>query len=209
MTSRILIIDDDVAVRDWLKIILEYDGYDCLLVPIGQDGINHIQGDNPDVIFLDAKMTGMDSLDVLRRIRELDEILPVVIMSGHGTVSTAVEATKLGAFDFLEKPLSTERGKVTIRNALDQRKLKDENRGWQRAAEAVCGSKTLREFREVNERAFLVRKLHSSGETFRRRLGRSTRPAATCTRSLSSTILPRKRMARHDTAVSGLFDIPS
>ena len=135
MKSRILVIDDEVAIRDSLKMILEYDGYDCLLAPSGQEGLERVERDSPDLLFLDVKMPGMDGLDVLRRIRELDELLPVVMISGHGTVSTAVEATKLGAFDFLEKPLSTERVKVTIRNALDQRRLRDENRSLRRAAE--------------------------------------------------------------------------
>ena len=135
MKSRILVIDDEAAVRDSLKMILEYDGYDCMLAPSGQDGFTSIERDHPDLVFLDVKMPGMDGLDVLRRIRELNEVVPVVMISGHGTVSTAVEATKLGAFDFLEKPLSTERVKVTIRNALDQSRLKDENRSWRRAAE--------------------------------------------------------------------------
>ena len=135
MKHRILVIDDEAAVRGSLKMILEYDGYDCLLAPSGQDGVTSLERESPDLVFLDVKMPGMDGLDVLRRIREMDELVPVVMISGHGTVSTAVEATKLGAFDFLEKPLSTERVKVAIRNALDQRRLKDENRGWRRAAE--------------------------------------------------------------------------
>ena len=161
MKHRILVIDDEAAVRDSLKMILEYDGYDCLLAPSGQDGVTHLERESPDLVFLDVKMPGMDGLDVLRRIREMDELVPVVMISGHGTVSTAVEATKLGAFDFLEKPLSTERVKVAIRNALDQRKLKDENRGWRRSAEVrhemLGSSKALAEVTEAIRRAAPVR----------------------------------------------------
>jgi two-component system nitrogen regulation response regulator NtrX len=81
-------------------------------------------------------MPGMDGLEVLQKMREVNDALPVVIISGHATVSTAVEATKLGAFDFIEKPLSSERVLVTIRNALDQTRLADENRSLKRAVEA-------------------------------------------------------------------------
>ena len=133
MKTRILVIDDETAVRDSLKMILEYDGYDCILAPSGQEGLSAIERESPELIFLDVKMPGMDGLDVLRAIGEQDEMVPVVMISGHGNVSTAVEATKLGAFDFLEKPLSTERVKVTIRNAVDQRKLMSENRSWRKA----------------------------------------------------------------------------
>ncbi len=142
MKRRILVIDDEKAIRDSLKMILEYDGYECLLAPSGQTGLSVISHDAPDLVFLDIKMPGLDGLEVLREIRSLDQGMPVVMISGHGTVSTAVEATKLGAFDFLEKPLSTERVTVTIRNALRQRELTDsqtelanENKGWRRAAE--------------------------------------------------------------------------
>ncbi len=109
MKHRILVIDDEAAVRESLKMILEYDGYDCLLAPSGYEGIERVGRDSPDLVFLDVKMPGMDGLEVLRRIRELDTLAPVVMISGHATVGTAVEATKLGAFDFLEKPISTER----------------------------------------------------------------------------------------------------
>ena len=112
MKRRILVIDDEKSIRDSLKMILEYDGYECLLAPSGQDGLLAISHDVPDLVFLDIKMQGLDGLEVLRKIRAFDKGMPVVMISGHGTVSTAVEATKLGAFDFLEKPLSTER--VTV-----------------------------------------------------------------------------------------------
>ena len=161
MKSRILVIDDEVAIRDSLKMILEYDGYECLQAPGGEEGLVRVNADEPDLVFLDVKMPGLDGLDVLRRLRESDPLLPVVMISGHGTVSTAVEATKLGAFDFLEKPLSTDRVKVTIRNALDRRRLQDENRTWRRAAdvrhEMVGASPALAAVTEAIRRAAPVR----------------------------------------------------
>jgi len=161
MKFQILVIDDDTSVRDSLRMILEYDGYDCRLAPSGQNGIAEIQRDSPDLVFLDVKMPGMDGLEVLRKIRAQDETVPVVMISGHGTVSTAVEATKLGAFDFLEKPLSTERVKVTIRNAIDQRKLMDENRSWRKADhvrhEMIGDSAGLAKITEEIRRAAPVR----------------------------------------------------
>ena len=135
MKHTILVIDDEAAIRDSLRMILEYDGYDTLLAPSGQEGLARVAGDRPDLVLLDVKMPGLDGLEILRRLRELDELLPVVMISGHGTVSTAVEATKLGAFDFLEKPLSSERVRLSLRNALNQRQLTAENRSWRLAAE--------------------------------------------------------------------------
>ena len=157
MKARILVIDDELAIRESLRMILEYDGYECLLAPTGQEGIALVERETPDLVFLDIKMPGMDGLETLRRIRDLGEILPIVIISGHGTVSTAVEATKLGAFDFLEKPLASERVSVTIRNALDQHRLEDENRSWRQAAdvrhEMVGQSPALRQVTEAVGRA--------------------------------------------------------
>ena len=161
MKHRILVIDDEAAIRDSLRMILEYDGFECLPAPGGEEGLARIGADAPDMVILDVKMPGMDGLEVLRRIRHLDETLPVVMISGHGTVSTAVEATRLGAFDFLEKPLSTERVTVTIRNALDQRRLRRENRNWRRAAEEryrmIGASGVLDRVREAIQRAAPVR----------------------------------------------------
>ena len=125
-------------MRDSLKMILEYDGYDCLLARERPGRASPTcRAREPGSRVSRRQDAGHGwSRRPPQGFREIDETLvPVVMISGHGTVSTAVEATKLGAFDFLEKPLSTERVKVTIRNALDQRKLKDENRGWRRAAE--------------------------------------------------------------------------
>jgi two-component system, NtrC family, nitrogen regulation response regulator NtrX len=135
MKSRILVIDDEAAIRDSLKMILEYEGYEVLTAPTGEDGIAQAEREAPDLLFLDVKMPGMDGLEVLQRLRHFVEVTPIVVISGHGTVSTAVEATKLGAFDFIEKPLERERVLVTVRNAIDSRRLRTENRSYKRDAE--------------------------------------------------------------------------
>jgi two-component system nitrogen regulation response regulator NtrX len=94
-----------------------------------------VERESPDLVLLDVKMPGMDGLEVLDRLRAVNETLPVIVVSGHGTISTAVEATKKGAFDFIEKPFASERVLVSLRNALDQRRLRDENRSLRKAAE--------------------------------------------------------------------------
>jgi two-component system nitrogen regulation response regulator NtrX len=135
MKPRLLVIDDESAIRDSLKMILEYEGCEVLTAATGEDGIETAEREAPDLMFLDVKMPGMDGLEVLQRLRHLVEATPVIVISGHGTVSTAVEATKLGAFDFIEKPLESERVMVTVRNALDTRRLRTENRSFRRDAE--------------------------------------------------------------------------
>jgi two-component system nitrogen regulation response regulator NtrX len=135
MKPRILVIDDEAAIRDSLKMILEYEGYEVLTAATGEDGIAQTEREAPDLVFLDVKMPGMDGLEVLQRLRRFVEVTPIVVVSGHGTVATAVEATKLGAFDFIEKPLERERVLVTVRNAVDTRRLKTENRSFKRDAE--------------------------------------------------------------------------
>src|SRR3954466_7134592 len=133
--SRILVIDDEVAIRDSLRMMLEYEGYEFIGAATGQEGLTLAEREAPDLVLLDVKMPGMDGLDVLERLRRMNESLPVVVVSGHGTISTAVEATKKGAFDFIEKPFASERVLVIIRNALDQRQLRDENRSLKKAVE--------------------------------------------------------------------------
>ena len=135
MKSRILVIDDEAAIRDSLRMILEYEGYEFLGAASGQDGLAMVERENPDLVFLDIKMPGMDGLEVLQRIKTADETVPVVMISGHATVTTAVDATKLGALDFIEKPLASERVLVTIRNAIDRSRLADENRSLKRVVE--------------------------------------------------------------------------
>src|SRR5437870_13099463 len=133
--ARILVIDDEAAIRDSLRMMLEYEGYDFVGAATGQEGLALAERDTPDLVLLDVKLPGMDGLEVLDRLRSTNETLPVVVISGHGTISTAVEATKKGAFEFIEKPLASERVLVSLRNALAQRQLRDENRSLKKAVE--------------------------------------------------------------------------
>jgi two-component system nitrogen regulation response regulator NtrX len=132
---RILVIDDESAIRGSLKMTLEYDGYEVSTAATGEEGVKLVEREAPDLVFLDIKMPGMDGLEVLQKLRHLTETVPVVVISGHADINTAVEATKLGAFDFIEKPLASERVLVTVRNAVDTRRLKTENRSYRRDAE--------------------------------------------------------------------------
>ena len=136
MSGRILVIDDEAGIRESLRMILEYEGYTCLLAATGEEGLAMARSDAPDLVFSDIKMPGLDGLEVLTRLKAQDESLPVVMISGHGTVATAVEATKLGAMDFIEKPLSTERVLLTVRNALNTSRLEQENRRLRGAEDA-------------------------------------------------------------------------
>jgi two-component system nitrogen regulation response regulator NtrX len=133
---RILVIDDDANIRDSLRMTLEYNGFEFAGAATGQEGLTLAERDAPDAVLLDIKMPGMDGMDVLSRLRAMNETLPVVMISGHGTTSTAVEAIKKGATDFLDKPFeSTDRLLVTINNALEQGRLRDENRSLKKAVE--------------------------------------------------------------------------
>ncbi len=127
-TARILVIDDEPAIRDSLRMILEYQGYGVMTAATGEEGAALVEREAPDLVFLDIKMPGMDGLEVLQRLTHLTDVTPIVVMSGHATISTAVEATRLGAFDFVEKPLESERVLVLVRNAVDSRRLRTENR---------------------------------------------------------------------------------
>src|SRR5262249_25302507 len=135
----------------------EYEDYEFLGASSGHEGIAQIQRDRPDLVLLDIKMPGMDGMEVLRKVRAIDDTLPVVMISGHGTTATAVEAIRSGATDFLDKPLSSERVIVTIQNTLNQFQLRQENRELKLTMEAkyeiVGESPTLRKVLESVRRA--------------------------------------------------------
>ncbi|MEO8226225.1 MAG: sigma-54 dependent transcriptional regulator [Gemmatimonadota bacterium] len=127
MTARVLVVDDEPGIRQALKQVLEYEGMQVKPAASGGEAITLYPEYRPDLIFLDVKMAGLDGLETLQRLRALDPDAVVVMISGHATIATAVEATHKGAFDFLEKPLDTDRLLVTVRNALAHAELVGEN----------------------------------------------------------------------------------
>ena len=128
MSGRILVVDDEAAIRDTMRMILEYEGYECITAASGAEGLTAAEREAPDLVFLDIKMPGMDGLETLSRLRGMNDTLPVVIVSAHGTASSALEAGRLGAFRFIEKPLSKDYVLDAIREGLELGSLKRENR---------------------------------------------------------------------------------
>lgn len=159
MKSRILIIDDDAAIRESLRMVLEYDGpYECLGAASGPEGLSIVQRAAPDMVMLDIKMPGMNGLETLAEIRRVDATVPVVIISAHGTIKDAVEAMRLGAFDYLEKgDMPTGLVQVTVKKALEVRELRQENRELKLAMESkyemIGDSPALRTVLESVKRA--------------------------------------------------------
>ncbi len=127
MSRRVLIVDDEKGIREALKQVLEYEEIEVQTCASGHEALRVYPEFRPHLVFLDVKMEGMDGLETLKRVRELDPHAQVVMVSGHGTIQTAVEATQLGAYDFLEKPLDTDRILLTLRNALQHVVLVSEN----------------------------------------------------------------------------------
>ncbi|MDH4257410.1 MAG: sigma-54 dependent transcriptional regulator [Candidatus Aminicenantes bacterium] len=125
--DKILVIDDEAGIRSSLKGILEDEGYSIKTVVKGEDALQLLKRENFDLILLDIWLPEMNGIEILKKIKNMDEAPRVVMISGHGTVETAVKAIKLGAYDFLEKPLSLEKVILTVQNALKQKKLEEEN----------------------------------------------------------------------------------
>ncbi len=125
--DHILVVDDEKGIQTSLKGILEYEDYQVSLASNGEEALESIRNGDPNLVLLDIKMPGMDGLEVLAEAMRIRRDLVIIMISGHGTVQTAVDATKLGAFDFLEKPLDRDRLLLTVRNGLEQRRLTVEN----------------------------------------------------------------------------------
>ena len=127
MAKRVLVVDDERGVREALRQTLEYEGIEVRTAESGDKALKVVPEFHPHLVFLDIKMAGMDGLATLAELKKIDGDVDVVMISGHGTIQTAVEATQLGAYDFLEKPLDTDRILLTLKNALDHVDLSVEN----------------------------------------------------------------------------------
>ncbi len=129
---NILIVDDEAGIRQSLKGVLEDEGYKAALADSGEACLEMLDKRPFEVVLLDIWLPGMDGLETLQKIKQADNAPEVIMISGHGTIETAVRATKLGAFDFLEKPLSLEKTLILVKNAVDARRLRNENRDLKR-----------------------------------------------------------------------------
>src|SRR5690606_23494509 len=128
LMPTILIADDEPSIRRTLRDILEYEGYEVEEAVDGEDAFEQAKSGTHDLVLLDIKMPKRDGLDVLQALGEAEVGVPVIMISGHGTVETAVEATRLGAADFIEKPPDLNRLLVSVRGALERGTLQVENR---------------------------------------------------------------------------------
>jgi two-component system, NtrC family, nitrogen regulation response regulator NtrX len=154
--ARILIVDDEEPIRDVLRQLFEYEGHEVRTASSGHQALRSVAQEPADVVFLDVKMPGMDGLEALGRLKEATPGAQMVMISGHGTIDTAVEATRKGAFDFLEKPLDTDRLLVTLRNVLDVKGLSESVAALRTEVEIrheiVGGSYAIRQVLERLER---------------------------------------------------------
>lgn len=128
MSKAILIVDDEADIRASLAGVLEDEGFTTLCAASGVEGVAAVRAEAPDLVLLDIWMPGIDGMETLKLLKESFPFLPVVMMSGHGTIETAVKATKMGAYDFIEKPLSLDKILLTVTNALAMSRLREENR---------------------------------------------------------------------------------
>jgi len=127
MYPAVLIVDDEATIIESLEGILSDDGFEVIHAFNGYEALKKIEAESPDIVLLDIWMPGMDGIETLKEIKKIAPNLPVVMITGHGTIESAVDATKSGAYDFLEKPLSIDKVMITINNALNFRKLEEEN----------------------------------------------------------------------------------
>ncbi len=128
MFPSILIVDDEPSILQSLSGLLSDEGFEIKTATNGYEGLKRIEEGSPDLVLLDIWMPGIDGIETLKEIKKNYPTIPVIIITGHGTIETAVKATKLGAYDLIEKPLSIDKVIVTINNALNFRRLEEENR---------------------------------------------------------------------------------
>lgn len=127
MFPSILVVDDEPSILQSLSGILTDEGFEVFTASNGYEALKHIEAESPDLVLLDIWMPGLDGIETLKEIKQTNPHIQVIIITGHGTIETAVKATKIGAFDLIEKPLSIDKMIVSINNALNFRRLKEEN----------------------------------------------------------------------------------
>ncbi len=153
---RILVVDDEQSIRDTLRMTLEYEGFEVEDADSGAAALEKVRLRIPDAVILDIKMSGMDGMETLERLRSETPGLPVILLTGHGSIETAVEATRKGAFDFLTKPPDREKILITLRNAITQTSLLRENREMreqiQPSGVIIGASRVMRELEETISR---------------------------------------------------------
>ncbi|MDX8397621.1 MAG: sigma-54 dependent transcriptional regulator [Mariprofundaceae bacterium] len=127
MNAHIMIVDDEQPIRESLQGLFEDESYLVSTAPSGEEAVARFRKQSADCVLLDIWMSGIDGLETMTRLHQIDPDVPIIMMSGHATIDTAVRATRQGAFDFVEKPLSSDKLLILIRNALEKRKLTREN----------------------------------------------------------------------------------
>ncbi len=154
--AKILAVDDEQTIRESLKEILEYEKHVVDLASNGEEGIQMFQNDKYDAVLLDIKMPQMDGIEVLDKLISTSPDIPVIMISGHGTIDTAVESIKKGAFDFIEKPLDLNRLLVTLRNAMDKKNLIKETKNLKKKVSKVYDivgeSEAIKQVKEMIEK---------------------------------------------------------
>jgi two-component system nitrogen regulation response regulator NtrX len=154
--ANILVIDDEKSIRNTLQEVLEYENHKVDLATNGSEGLEFFEKGDYDIVLCDIKMPGMDGIEVLEKMHLLARDIPIIMISGHGNIDTAVEAIKKGAYDFIEKPLDLNRLLVTMRNATERNELVTETRVLKRKIsktyDIVGESESIARVKEMIER---------------------------------------------------------
>ena len=131
--NSILIIDDESEICESIKMILEYEGYSVQYSTVSTEGVERAVSENYAALLLDIQMPEMNGFEVLKKVKEVNPALSVIMISAHGSVENAIRATRLGAFDFIEKPIDRDKLVISIRNAVEQSNLISENKEYRKS----------------------------------------------------------------------------
>tara|TARA_B100000035_G_scaffold132936_2_gene113005 strand:+ start:3798 stop:4955 length:1158 start_codon:yes stop_codon:yes gene_type:complete len=160
--KKILIIDDQKAIRNTLKEILEYEKHAVYVAEDGKIGLQMTIENNYDLIFCDIKMPNLDGIEFLKKVMEEKIISPVIMISGHGDIETAVQTLKIGAYDYIEKPLDLNRVLSSVKNAFDNRLLKKENLSLKKKIKAISNTEIIGESDQIKSIKELILKVADS-----------------------------------------------